>query len=64
MRRHKLLCLEMLGLVQEVRDCGYVRAYTSDGVNEIPPSGDPLADERLKLKMIKKLNELRAEIIE
>ena len=56
MRRHKLICLEKAGLVQEVRDCGYGAAVTS-GMSELNPSGDGVEDERLRAYMIRKARE-------
>ena len=47
------MSLEKLGLVQEM-DFGYGMSFTSDGVNPVPPSGDPAEDEKLRIYMIKK----------
>jgi hypothetical protein len=49
--------LEKLGLVQEMSDCGYTRSFTTDGVVDIPPSGDAIEDEKLRTYMIKKARE-------
>lgn len=54
MRRHRLLCLEMAGLIQEIRDCGYSRAFVTSGSSDVVPSGDPLEDEKLRVYMIRK----------
>lgn len=56
MRRSRLMCLEKIGLVHEM-DFGYGAAFTSDGVNPVPPSGDPAEDEKLRVYMIKKAHE-------
>jgi len=53
MRRSRLLSLEKLGLVQEM-DFGYGASFTSDGVNPVPASGDPVEDEKLRVYMIRK----------
>lgn len=53
MRRHKLLVLEMRGLLQETPDCGYSRSFsTTDG--ELSPSGDPIEDEKMRNYMLRK----------
>lgn len=57
MRRHRLVILEKAGLVMEFAgglggDCG--AAYTSGGLGDIPPSGDAIEDERLRVYMIRK----------
>lgn len=57
MRRHRLICLERLGLVMEMADCGYSRSFTSDGVAPIPSSGDPIEDEKLRIYMMRKARE-------
>jgi hypothetical protein len=55
MRRSKLLVLEKLGLVQETSaDCGYAQSFSSDGVSQLPLSGDPVEDEKLRVYMIRK----------
>lgn len=56
MRRSRLMCLEKAGLVHEM-DFGYGSAFTSDGVNPVPPSGDPAEDEKLRVYMINKARE-------
>jgi hypothetical protein len=50
------MSLEKLGLVQEM-DFGYGASFTSDGVNPVPPSGDPAEDEKLRIYMIRKARE-------
>ena len=54
MRRRKLLCLEQLGMVQEAADSGYSVSFASSGSAEVPPSDDPLEDEKLRSYMIRK----------
>lgn len=60
MRRHRLVSLEKAGMVHEVHDCGYARAFSTDGVNEIPQSDDPLEDEKLRSYILKKAQETSA----
>jgi len=57
MRRHRLLVLEKAGLVQETSDCGYSMSFSSNGVDDIPESGDALEDEKLRTYMIRKARE-------
>jgi len=57
MRRHKLICLEMTGMVQKHGLTGYTETFTSDGVTDIPQSGDALEDEKLRIYMIQKARE-------
>lgn len=55
MRRHKLLCLENAGLVQETSECGYgYRSFSGSGVDDALPSGDPAEDEKLRTYMLVK----------
>lgn len=55
MRRARLICLEKMGLVHEMAaDCGYGRAFSSNGVDQLPPSENPLDDEKLQRYMVKK----------
>lgn len=52
--RSKLVVLEKEGLIQEISDCGaYYRS--SAAFNQFPTSGDPFEDERLRIKLEKKL---------
>lgn len=54
--RSKLLVLEKAGLVQEISDCGaYYRSSAS--LDQFPTSGDPIADERLRLHLEKRRRE-------
>lgn len=55
MRRAKLLCLEKKGLVQETY--GYGRSFTLNGVDSIPPTDDPMQDEKLRVYMMRKAND-------
>lgn len=52
MRRSRLMSLEKLGLVQEM--FGYGGSFSTNGVDQIPPSDNPLDDEKLRHYMIKK----------
>ena len=54
MRRHRLICLEMLGRVQETSDCGYAMSFSTNGVDDISPSSDAIEDEKLREYMIRK----------
>ena len=54
MRRHKLLCLEMAGLVLEYGDSGYSPSAVTNGIGDLSPSGDAVEDERLRVYMVKK----------
>jgi hypothetical protein len=56
MRRHKLIVLEKAGLVQEGA-VGYNMSFTSNGVDDIPESGDAVEDEKLRTYMIRKARE-------
>jgi hypothetical protein len=53
-RRHRLVTLEKTGLVLEYASMGYGGASISNGVSELPFSGDTLEDEKLRIYMIKK----------
>ena len=57
MRRHKLLCLERTGLIQEYGDGGYANNGISTGIDGMPGSGDALEDEKMRVYMIKKSHE-------
>ena len=57
MRRHKLICLEMAGLVLEYGDSGYSRSVFEDGITDLSPTGDAVEDERLRVYMVKKAQE-------
>lgn len=50
MRRHRLIILEM-------GNCGYARSFSSNGIDDLTPSGDAVEDERLRVYMIKKARE-------
>lgn len=56
MRRHRLLVLEMSGLLEYAGglagDCG--AGFHSTGVDDMPPSGDAIEDEKLRVYMMKK----------
>lgn len=52
MRRAKLLSLEKQGLVQEA--FGYGSSFTTNGVDQIPPSENPMQDEKLRVYMMRK----------
>lgn len=54
MRRARLMSLEKLGLVQEMLDGGYSRAFSTNGVDQLSPSGNPLQDEKLRVYMVGK----------
>jgi len=51
MRRHRLLCLEKEGLIQEYT--GYSMG-SATGIGELPASGDALEDEKMRIYMIRK----------
>jgi len=55
MRRHKLIVLEMAGLVQEGSSDGYMTS--ANGMDELSPSGDAIEDEQLRNYMIRKARE-------
>ena len=57
MRRHKLICLEMAGLVLEYGDSGYSRSAVTNGIADLSPTGDAIEDERLRVYMVKKAQE-------
>jgi len=59
MRRHKLLCLERTGLIQEYGAGGYSgSSLDGAGLNEFPAaSGDALEDEKMRIYMIEKARE-------
>lgn len=57
MRRHRLVCLEKAGMVMEYADSGYSRAAVSNGLAELPTSGDAIEDEKLRIYMVKKAHD-------
>jgi hypothetical protein len=54
--RSRLVTLEKLGLVHEEGD-GYYRSMSSMSMDQLPPSGDPIDDEKVRLYMIKRQRE-------
>jgi hypothetical protein len=58
LNRSRLVVLEKLGLVHEASDCsGYYRSMSSMSMDQLPPSGDPVDDEKLRSYMIKRQRE-------
>jgi hypothetical protein len=56
--RSRLTTLEKLGLVQENSDCGGTyHSMAAMSMDQLPPSGDPVDDEKLRLYMMKRQRE-------
>lgn len=56
--RSRLTTLEKLGLVQEAGDCsGAYRSMATMSMDQLPPSGDPVDDEKLRQYMMRRQRE-------
>jgi len=55
--RSPLATLERLGLVHEADGAGYYRSMSSMSMDQLPPSGDPIDDEKVRLYMVKRQRE-------